>query len=379
MRFTLAGISAVLLLTAASSEGKEADSFATAFGPYLDDHMLAGAVCLVATRDKILDEEAVGFADLANKRPMRADGEFWIASDTKPMTATALMMLVEEGKVQLDDPVEKYLPEFKGQLVKNPGGGPPVPCDHSMLIRELLNHTSGLPFASPLEHPTGDGIPLAERVRGYSQLVLKSQPGAKFSYSSAGFNTVGRIIEVVSGMPYEKFMQDRLFTPLGMKETTFWPHGAQLEKLATTYQAVDKGIAPTLIGRLKYPLDGRDRFPMPAGGLFSTADDVLKFGRMILGGGAYQGRRYVSEASIRIMTTSHIPEGTYGYGWAVSGEKFYHDGADNTRLTIDPKLGVIDIFLVQFSGGWPEGVPDMKMVFSQAADQVAMRGRAKGL
>ena len=142
------------------------------------------------------------------------------------MTATALMMLVDEGKVNVDDPVEKYLPEFKGQWVKAEQD-----TDHMLLkrpvhpitVKNVLSHTSGLPFSSPLEQPTLDLLPLAARVRSYAMLPLEFEPDSKYQYSNAGINTAGRIIEVVSGMPYEQFMEQRLFQPLGMKDTTFWP------------------------------------------------------------------------------------------------------------------------------------------------------------
>ena len=142
------------------------------------------------------------------------------------MTATALMMLVDEGKVNVDDPVEKYLPEFKGQWVKAEQDADHVLLKrpaHPITVKNVLSHTSGLPFSSPLEEPTLDLLPLAARVRSYAMLPLEFEPDSKYAYSNAGINTAGRIIEVVSGMPYEQFMEQRLFQPLGMKDTTFWP------------------------------------------------------------------------------------------------------------------------------------------------------------
>ena len=168
---------------------------------------------------------------------MASDDLFWIASTTKPMTATALMMLVDEGKVSVEDPVEKYLPEFKGQRVlpmrPEPGAEipsgidaskpPVVPANHPILIREILSHTSGLRFKSSAQPGALDLLPLAEAVRSFAAEPLIFQPGTGYSYSNEGLNTAARIIEVVSGMSYEQFMQQRLFFPLGMKDTTFWP------------------------------------------------------------------------------------------------------------------------------------------------------------
>ena len=237
---------------------------------------LAGAVILVASSNRVLSLEAVGYMDISRKRPMRTDALFWIASQSKPMTAAALMMLVDEGRVKVDDPVEKYLPEFKGQwltaekdtehmLLKRPA--------HPITVENVLSHTSGLPFSSPLEQPTLDLLPLAARVRSYAMSALEFEPDSKYKYSNAGINTAGRIIEVVSGMPYEQFMEQHLFKPLGMKDTTFWPNSRQVRRLAKSYKAnADKtGLEETTITQLRYPLTDRTRQPMPAGGLFSTA------------------------------------------------------------------------------------------------------------
>ena len=189
---------------------------------------------LVASKDKVLSLEAVGCADVAAKRPMQTDCLFWIASQSKPITAAALMMLVDEGKVKVDDPVEKYLPEFKGQMVVAEQDKDHVLLKkpkHPILVRNVLSHTSGLPFATAIENPTLDLYPLATRVRSYAMLPLGFEPDSKYQYSNAGINTAGRIIEVVSGMPYEKFLDKRLFEPLGMKDTTFWLSPEQIKRL----------------------------------------------------------------------------------------------------------------------------------------------------
>jgi len=241
--------------------------------PFVDKHKMAGAVVLVADKDKVLDVETVGYADLTAQKPMAADDMFWIASMSKPMTVTALMMLVDEGKVNVDDPVEKYLPYFKGQMVADSADPRTTlhPQQPPILVRNLLSHTSGLPLFSPVEKPTLDLLPLSEAVPSYARTVLMFEPGTKYSYSNAGINTAGRIIEVVSGMPYEKFMEERLFKPLGMKDTTFWPNEEQLQRLAKSYRenAQKDNLEETDINYLHYPLnDVQHRFPMPAGSLF---------------------------------------------------------------------------------------------------------------
>ena len=288
-------------ITLEDSGPNSAKGIAAALQPFVDSHSLAGAVTLVADKDKVLSLEAVGFADIAANKPMRTDALFWIASQSKPITAAALMMLVDEGKVRLDEPVEKYLPEFKDQWL-----GAERDKDHLLLtrpmhpatVRNILSHTSGMPFRSAMEQPTLDLLPLRDAVRSYAMTPLQFEPGSKYQYSNAGINTAGRIIEVVSGMPYEEFLEQRLFGPLGMKDTTFWPNEEQLKRLASSYQpnADKNGLEKTTIAQLKYPLNDRKRQAMPAGGLFSTASDVDRFCQMMLKGGVFQGKRYLSRS-----------------------------------------------------------------------------------
>ncbi|MBI1372907.1 MAG: serine hydrolase [Phycisphaera sp.] len=327
--------------------------------PYVDRQELAGAVMLVANKDKMLTVETVGFANIEAKAPMRPDTMFWIASQSKGMTAVGLMCLVDEGKVKLDDPVEKYLPEFRGQmlqvekddqhvLLRKPG--------HPITVREVLSHTSGLPFKSDLEAPTLDLYPLSARVRSYAMTPLVFEPGTKYQYSNAGINTAGRIIEVVSGMPYEKFLDERLFAPLGMTDTTFWPSEAQVARIATSYKpGPDKrGLAPTIIDQLYYPLSDRtQRYPMPAGGLFSTAHDVMRYYQMLLNGGELDGKRVLSESAVKEMTSRQTAAGipqSYGFGLSVSDHGFGHGGAYSTGSSADRNTGLILIWLVQHAG-----------------------------
>ena len=164
--------------------GESPQTIAAALQPFVDNHTLAGAVTLVASPDRVLSLEAVGYMDIAAKKPMRTDALFWIASQSKAMTATALMMLVDEGKVNVDDPVEKYLPEFKGQWVKaeqDPDHLLLKRPAHPITVKNVLSHTSGLPFSSPLETPTLDLLPLAARVRSYAMLPLEFEPDSKYA------------------------------------------------------------------------------------------------------------------------------------------------------------------------------------------------------
>jgi CubicO group peptidase (beta-lactamase class C family) len=375
----LIGLFAAFLAIAAAAPARYSvpgptGTIAAALQPFVDHHTLAGAVTLVASPERVLSLEAVGYMDIARKRPMRTDAMFWIASQSKPMTATALMMLVDEGKVNVDDPVEKYLPEFKGQWWKAEQD-----ADHILLkkparpitVRDILTHTSGLPFSSPIEQPTLDLLPLSARVRSYAMLALESEPGTKFKYANAGINTAGRIIEVVSGMPYEEFMEQRLFKPLGMKDTTFWPSARQVERLAKSYKPnADKtDLEETTITQLRYPLTDRTRQPIPAGGLFSTASDVARFCQMILNGGMLEGKRYLSEAAVKQMTSRETPDAVtenYGFGWFTGKGDFWHGGAYATDMRFDPQHGLVFIWMVQHVG-YPGDGGKSKGAFMQAA------------
>jgi CubicO group peptidase (beta-lactamase class C family) len=383
----------VLLLAALSAQ---AETIAAALQPFVEDHTLAGAVTLVASKQRVLSIETVGYADIAAKKPMRADSLFWIASMSKPITATALMILVDEGKVSVEDPVQKYLPEFKDQwlavehdkehvLLQHPA--------HPITVKNILTHTSGLPATSAMEKPTLDLLRLRDAVLSYAMTPLLFEPDSKYQYANAGINTAGRIIEVVSGMPYETFLETRLFEPLGMKDTTFWPNDRQLQRLAKSYKSnmTAKVLEETPITQLKYPLNQRtDRYPMPAGGLFSTAQDLARFCQMILNGGSYDGRRILSEAGVRQMTSVETGEirindndaTGYGFGWTVlkraagdgrSVASFGHGGAYKTVMWVDPLKDLVLILLRHHSGGFlePDGNKIEPVFFKAAIEKYA--------
>jgi CubicO group peptidase (beta-lactamase class C family) len=345
-----------------------------ALAPFIENGSLAGAVTLVADKDKVLSLETVGYSDFKEKIPMKPDAVFWIASMSKPITSVGLMLLVDEGKVKLDDPVEKYLPELKNAWVAVYKDNDSTLLKHPkqpMLVKHLLDHTSGMPFRSDLEVPTLDRVSLRDAVLSYAMTPLQSEPGTKYSYSNAGINTAGRIIEVVSKMPYEEFMDKRLFVPLGMKDTTFWPSEAQLARLAKAYKpgADKKTLEETNIWALSYPLTDRKRQPMPAGGLFSTAEDCGGLCRMMLNGGELDGKRYLTEAAVKEMSKRQTPKDlpqNYGLGWAVGDGWYGHGGAYATDMVINTKLGLVLVYLVQHNGFPGEG-GKAKTAFQQAA------------
>ena len=348
-----------------------AKSIAAQLQPFVDKGEMAGAVALVASKDKVLTIETVGFADVAAKRPMKADALFWIASQTKPITGVAVMMLVDEGKLSLDDPIEKYLPEFKTQMLVIDKEAPRKPA-HPITVREVMNHTSGMPFKSAAESPTLDGLTLRDAVLSYAKTPLNSEPGTKSVYSNAGINTGARLIEVITGQSYESFMDKRLFGPLGMKDTTFWPSKEQIARLAIPHKpnAAKTALEVTTISQLYYPLDDRKkRYPMPAGGLFSTAADCAKLLQMVLNGGELNGKRYLSAAAVKQMTSRQTPAAiptNYGVGWA-TGATFGHGGALATNMSIDPARGLITVWLVQHAGYIGDG-GKAQGVFRQAAE-----------
>jgi CubicO group peptidase (beta-lactamase class C family) len=358
---------------------------APALQSLVDRHVVAGAVVLVADEDKVLDLEAAGYSSLGTKAPMKTDALFWIASMTKSLTGTALMMLVDEGKLSLDDPVEKYLPEFKGQMVKEENAAPHPP-QHPITIREVMDHTSGLVKANdPVLKRTGS---LKENVAQFAALPLLREPGTKFEYNNSGINTGARVVEVIAGMPYAEFVQQRLFTPLDMKETTFWPNEELGKRLASsTKPMADKSgledinqgqtITPALIEKLGRgavvpapvlanfglsPLaDYANHFAEAAGGLYSTAGDVGRFCQMLLKGGTWQGKRYLSAEALKQMTAVQTgdvmvnPQEGYGVGWFVKKRddegpavgSFGHRGARKTVMWVDPKNRLVTVLMVQ--------------------------------
>jgi CubicO group peptidase (beta-lactamase class C family) len=374
--FLIAACSALITRPCRGADASQAPNLgilAPRMQHFVDENVMAGAVMLVGYKDKICDLEPVGYSDLGAKKPMRVDDLFWIASMSKPITAAALMMLVDEGRVGLDDPVAKYIPEFRDVQVAQ-ADGTLIASSHPVLIREILSHTSGLPFFSKQSHGKVDCFTLEQAVKIFAQEHLIYDPGSKWVYSNEGIDTVGRVIEVVSGMPYEKFLQDRLLTPLGMVDTTFFPSPAQIQRLAKSYQTkADKsGIGEAPIVQLTYPLDAATRHPSPPGGLFSTAHDLYRFCQMLADGGTLEGRTYLSKDAVHQMTikqTGPKNQEKYGFGMqsATDGHYFGHGGAYKTSMNID--TGKIVIFLVQQGpGGWLKGDPNKE--FSGTVSQL---------
>ena len=346
---------------------------------FVDRGTIAGAVTLVARRGTVVSLEPVGYQDLESKKPMRADTIFDIRSVTKPVTAIGIMILIEDGKLALNDAVEKYLPEFKEAFRKTEQQSIPITIHH------LLTHTSGMLLDRPVEI---DDITikrdrtLAEVVAILSRQKPELEPGAQFKYYSGGFAILGRIIEVVSGQPFEQFMKERIFVPLGMKDSFFFIPPEKLSRVASVYRLRNGKLSKW---EELEAYARKAKYPGPEFGMYSTAPDLAALCQMMLNGGTFKGRRILSQMSVAVMTQNHTPglksavtqrPSCQGLGWGLSGDpmndfpltsagSFGHNGAFNAIIWVDPQEKLIRIFLTARFGAGNEG--DIFMAMAGAA------------
>jgi CubicO group peptidase (beta-lactamase class C family) len=356
-------------------------SIADAMQESVDQKEISGAVTLVVSNEKVLHHEAVGLSDIAAGEPMKPDAIMWIASMTKPVTGAAVMMLAEEGKLSVDDPVAKHLPEFK-QLKTRDGETVEV------TIRHLLTHTSGMSEIS--NEQAREATSLAEATAMYAKLPVQFEPGSRWQYCQSSINTAARVVEVVSGQSFPKFLEERLFGPLGMKDTTFYLSEEQLPRLAKSYARTRTGELEEaqIFILLGLKPTSRERFPAANGGLFSTAPDYARFCQMLLRGGELDGRRYLKPESVEFMgsvLTGDLKTGfTDGNGWglgccvvrepqgvtaALSPGSFGHGGAYGTQAWIDPKAKRAYILFVQRANFPNADASDVRRAFQEAAKQ----------
>ncbi len=354
-------MSAVLMgsvLHAAQGKHPEIPAVSEKMTEIVQAHEIAGAVTLVADEKNTLHLSAVGMADLETKRPMKTDDVFWIASMTKPVTAAAVMMMQEQGKLSVDDPVEKYLPEFSH--LKDAAGN-----KVTITLKQCLTHSSGLSEVSVEE--TAKVATLAELMPLIAAKPVQFAPGGRWQYCQTGINTAARVVEVVSNESFPGFLETHLFGPLGMKDTTFYPDEKLAARLATSYRKADGNLEKVPIGFLGgKSLTDKNRYPRANGGLFSTAEDYSKFARMILNGGELDGRRYLKPESVKLMTTvqsgglqtGFTPGCAWGLGWCVVREpqgvsaalspgSFGHGGAFGTQAWIDPVKKRVHLLFIQ--------------------------------
>lgn len=320
----------------------------------IDQGEMSGVVCLVMHKGELVHYGAVGFADIEAETPMRTEQMFQIASMTKPMATTAVLMACEEKKLHLDDNISKYIPEFKDSA-------------SDPTLRQLLTHTSGLQEPPKVEF--FHGLSLEDYAKQVAAAPRSFPPGSSWSYG-IGISIAGRALEVAEGKPFEEVLQQKLLKPLGMTHTTFHPDSEQQKGIARTYGPGDKpgvlALRPTASLRTA---EGRQVTANPSGGLFSTAEDLAKFYSMILAGGEWQGKRLLSQDSIEQMrtiqtgdfTTGFSPGNGWGLGWCVvrtpqdvtgmlAPGTFGHGGAWGTQGWIEPTTKTVYVMLMQRAG-----------------------------
>ena len=321
---------------------------------FVDEGQVSGAVTLVAHGGKVAHLGSVGLADIDSEKEMQTYKMFSIASMTKPVTATAVMILQDEGKLHIDDKISKYLPEYKNVKLKD--GSIP---DREITIRDAITHTSGLTGNQVFDSSLKDSVDqLATR-------ALRFQPGTAWQYSP-GLNVAGRIVEIVAEKPFEDFVKERIFEPLQMNNTTFFPNEKQQARIATLYRMDDKKKSLTAIdNRIVDPSSVKS--PNPSGGLFSTARDMYRFYQMILSGGQFRRTdRILSQQAVKQMTspqtgdlaTGFTAGNCWGLGWCVvrepqgvtetlSSGTFGHGGAFGTQGWVDPETDTIYVLMIQ--------------------------------
>ena len=348
---------------------------------HIEARTFSGAVTLVARSGRIAHFEAQGLMDIDSKQPMQKDTIFRIMSMTKPIVGVSILMMMEEGKVRLTDPVSKFIPELRGLNVAVPDGNREtapvgtttsapkpfhtVPAEREITVRDLLTHTSGLMsggISSSQARAVGAkaGETLAQVLPRLASAPLDFQPGTRWAYSALyGFDTLVRIVEVVSGIPFDQFARQRIFDPLAMKDTFFYP--ADNPRVVTLYQRADvtlrKQLNPTFMN---------GAYLSGGGGLFSTAEDYLQFAQMLLNSGQLGGKRLVSPRGVELMASVFVPDTLPGrlpgeaFGLSVrvvsdpaarntflSKGSFGWRGAYNTHFWVDPKEKIVGILMTQ--------------------------------
>jgi CubicO group peptidase (beta-lactamase class C family) len=364
---------------------------------HVDAGEVSGAVTLVARRGKIAQFDAYGLQDLESKKAMPKDGLFRLASMSKPITAVAVMMMIEEGKVRLTAPVSRFIPEFKGAKVAMPrpgarAGGPAGPgapgggrgvapefdvvsANRDITVRDLLTHGSGLMsggLGNAAAPPRGPNDTLATYIPKLGAVPLDFQPGTLWRYSgTAGFDVLGRIVEIVSGQPLDQFLKQRLFDPLGMKDTGFAARPDNQARLVTLYQ---RGPDGTLQKAANQQGLSSTTYFAGSGGLVTTAEDYAQFAQMLLNGGELNGRRYLGTRTVQLMSTNHTgdmvngqvgrPAAGMGFGLGVqivedpamaglrqSKGSWGWAGAYGTNVNIEPAEKMVTIIMMQTSTG----------------------------
>jgi CubicO group peptidase (beta-lactamase class C family) len=367
------------------------------FQRYIDAGKLAGTLTLVARRRKVAYFEAQGHLEIERRRPVREDSIFRIYSMTKPITSVGLMMLYEQGRVQLDDPVHKFIPSWRDRRVFIGGNHPlwrTAPVERPMTVRDLLTHTSGLTYGfmertnvdaayrklGVADH-TRPNYTLRDMVETLAELPLEFSPGTRWNYS-VSTDVVGHLIEVISGRPLDAYLREEIFQPLGMSDTAFVITEAQAERFAANYERQPDGRLRLLDDPAR-SIYRQCSFFSGGGGLVSTARDYFRFTAMMLNKGELDGIRLLGRKTVELMTINHLPDGQdlislaspgmftetayggvgFGLGFSVmqsparaqiSGTPGEHawGGAASTAFWIDPAEELIVIFMTQLMPSW---------------------------
>ena len=355
---------------------------------------IAGVVAAVARHGRIVYFEALGQRDRETGDAMARDDLFRLYSMTRPITSTAVMMLWEEGRFQLDDPISRYLPQFADQRVFADAGAPDLartrPREGDITVRNLLTHTSGIGSrSSPIyraEQVRLRSITLPQLVDNAARVPLFEDPGTRFRYG-VSTTILGRLVEVWSGQPFEEFLAERLFGPLGMTDTVFWADGERTDRLTTVYRLDDGSgeLYPWAIEQV--PFTERPALIEGGVGLLSTVMDYLRFSQMFLNGGTLDGVRVLEPETVALMIRNHVPDAVMplsrsgymaGSGWGlgfnvvldagrysfpVGDGEYWWDGSSGTRFSIDPEHGLITVIMAAVSpsrgGGFREEFKDL--------------------
>jgi CubicO group peptidase (beta-lactamase class C family) len=352
---------------------------------YIDRGTFAGIVTLIARKGQVAHLQSFGWQELATRRPMTVDSIFRIYSMSKPITSTAALMLCEEGRLRLADPVSRYIPEFKGLPVmaaRPDGNYDLLPARREMTVHDLLTHSGGLSYGSD-EHSALDQLyrltlqrldtevePVLEKwmqAFARARLPLAFQPGTDFRYSFS-IDVLGYIIQLASGQAFEQFLQERIFAPLGMPDTAFWVPPEKAGRLALIYGPAENGGLQVVVPEHSSPITQPTRNPFGGGGLASTAGDYFRFGQMLLNSGELEGVRLLGRKTVEWMLQNHLPQGVhpmgdlssgFGLGGAVllhpglsqrpgSAGRFGWGGAANTEWWIDPAEELQCLIMLQY-------------------------------
>jgi CubicO group peptidase (beta-lactamase class C family) len=387
MRITSLCLIALFSLGAHAFAADVSSAVRKAIQPFIDDGEISGAVTLVAQKGKVVSFESMGVSNLKSQRPIRKDDMFWIASMTKPTVGVCVMMLAEEGKLDIHDDVEKHLPEFKDLWMVASKSKKEMALRRparKITLLDLATHTAGIGRTTePRAHST-----LAELVAMISQKPLEHEPGTKWKYSSSGTHALARVVEVVSGQRFQDFLQERVLDPLGMKDTTFFPPKHKASRIVTPYLKSDKvsELTQTEVSFVRGDLWDTKRTVKPGGGLYSTAEDLRRFYQMMLDRGTWQGKRILSKKSVRELTRTQsgdIETGfTDGMSWGIKFQvvkepqgvtamlnpgTFGHGGAYATQSWADPVNQTIYILMVQRRGFKNGDNSPVRLAFQTAA------------